>query len=41
MPPILHLAIDQDNKELFNLLTEDYKDKVDPNVLDHGGWSAI
>ena len=39
MPPVLHLVIDQNNKELFKIFIE--HSEFDSNIVDHGGWSAL
>lgn len=41
MPPFLHLVIDQNNKDLFDIILNDYKDKFDFNIVDDGGWSTV
>ncbi|CAD8083227.1 unnamed protein product [Paramecium sonneborni] len=41
MPSLLHIVIDQNNEELFNTIFEEFSDKIDVNIKDHDGWSAL
>ncbi|CAD8077193.1 unnamed protein product [Paramecium primaurelia] len=41
MPSLLHLLIDQNNQELFNTIFEEFPDKIDVNIKDPDGWSAL
>ncbi|CAK74215.1 unnamed protein product (macronuclear) [Paramecium tetraurelia] len=41
MPSLLHLLIDQNNEELFNTIFEEFPEKVDVNIKDPDGWSAL
>ncbi|CAD8053328.1 unnamed protein product [Paramecium primaurelia] len=41
MPSLLHLIIDQNNEELFNKIFEEFNDKIDVNIKDPDGWSAL
>lgn len=41
MPPFLHLVVDQNNQEMFDVCIAEFKDKLDFNILDGAGWSVV
>lgn len=41
MPSLLHLVIDLNNTELFDILFKEHSEKIDVNIKDPAGWSAL